>query len=266
MDRIGVHVNRVAAIVFAVCCVAIASRAAAQADEGSDEERDLYARVIVDTSAVRTGPGGSYRRIYLAHRGDVFKVRERATRGYWFRVELPDGTTGWILGDTVYNLEVTDEEASRGRFLPGLFAPPPLPDASFEIAVGFGVLGSGGFMAVRPTLYIKPTFGIEVTAAGSVARGGRILMAGAGGIINLFPNSPIVPFVVVGGGFAESDPNADTFLLEDGSVKMLYGGGGLRFGFKYRLTVRVDVRAYAFYEADRYVAQEEVSGGLTVFF
>jgi len=37
-------------------------------------------------------------------------------------------------------------------------------------------------------------------------------------------------------------------------------------GFRYRLIVRVEARSYAFFEADRLVAQEEVSGGLSTFF
>lgn len=246
-----------------------ASRAGAQ-----DDSPDLYARVIVDTSVIRSGPGVSYRRLYIAERGEVFPVRARATRGgYWFRVELPDGTTGWILGDTVYNHEVSEEEATAGRFLPWLFAPPPLPTATGELSVTFGVLGKtlgteggGGFMALRPTFYLDPTFGLELGAAASVSRGGRLFIGTVGGLVNLFPTSPVVPYVAVGGGMAQSDPNADTFLLESGQTAVAYGGGGLRFGFKYRLTFRIEVRAYAFFEPDRYVAQEEVSGGLTVFF
>lgn len=239
-----------------------------------DEEVGLYARVIVDTSGIRSGPGASYRRVHVAERGEVFPVRARATRGgYWFQVELPDGTTGWILGDAVYNHEVSEEEATGGRLLPWLFAPAPIPTAVGELSVTFGVLGktfgldgNGGLMAVRPTVYLDPTFGIELGAAASVSRGGRLFIGTVGGLTNLFPESPVVPYVVVGGGGAQSDPNADTFLLESGQTLVAYGGGGLRFGFKYRLTLRIDARAYAFFEPDRYVAQEELGGGITVFF
>ena len=41
---------------------------------------------------------------------------------------------------------------------------------------------------------------------------------------------------------------------------------GLRLGFHYRLTLRLEARAYTFFEPDRFVAQEEFSAGLTVFF
>ena len=109
----------------------------------------------------------------------MFEVEARASRGYWFRVELPDATDAWILGDAVYVHEVGDDEGAGGRFLPWLFAPPPLPDATGELAVAFGVLGSGGLMALRPSILIVPTFGIEITAAASVSSGGRLLF-GAG--------------------------------------------------------------------------------------
>jgi hypothetical protein len=135
-----------------------------------------------------------------------------------------------------------------------------------EIAATFGVMGGGGFMALRPTVLLAPEFGFELTGAATVSKGGRILMGGVGGIVNLFPKLPVVPYVVAGGGMAVSDPNADTFLLESGSVGMLYAGGGLRFGFRYKITIRIEARSYAFFDANRYKPQEEYSGGLTVFF
>ena len=47
---------------------------------------------------------------------------------------------------------------------------------------------------------------------------------------------------------------------------VLYGGGGLRFGFRYRITFRIEARGYAFFDENRIVALEEITGGLTVFF
>lgn len=249
------------AIASIVALVSVLAAAHARADDSRP-----YARVVVEATVLRAGPGRSFRRVHLAERGEVFPIVRRAPQGYWFEVELPDGTHAWVLGDAVYVLEVGEKEATRGRLWPKLFAPPPLPDAKGELAVVFGALDRGGFMAVRPTWLLQPTFGVEVNLAASVSRGGRILMAGLGGVINLFPDSPIVPFFVAGGGYASSEPNADTFLLESGSIGMAYAGGGLRFGFRYRLTLRIEARAYAFIEPNRYVAQEEFSGGLTVFF
>jgi hypothetical protein len=75
-----------------------------------------------------------------------------------------------------------------------------------------------------------------------------------------------VPFATVQGGITASSPNADTFLLESGSVTTLSAGAGLRLGFHYRLTLRLEVRSHLLFEADRHVSQEEYSAGLTVFF
>jgi hypothetical protein len=250
----------------AALAAAPAERARAQDEAAEEGDVEPYARVIVDSTALRSGPGAGFRRVHVGHRGDVFRVRSRATRGYWFEVELPDGTSAYILGDAVYVHEVSREEATGGRFLPRLFAPAPLPDAHGEIAVTFGILGDGGFMAIRPAFFLAPELGIELTGAAVVNRGGRILIGAIGGIVNIFPRSPVVPYVVVGSGFAASDPNADTFLLERGTVFAFYGGGGLRFCFRYRFTIRVEARAYAFIEPDRYVSDEEFSGGITVFF
>ncbi|MCA9601604.1 MAG: SH3 domain-containing protein [Myxococcales bacterium] len=238
-----------------------------------DDERAAYARVIVEQAVIRSGPSVSYQRVYLAERGETFPILGRSSRAYWFRVELPDGTSGWIPGAEVYNHELGEDEADDGRFLPAIFAPPALPTATGELSVTAGLLGrtfgfrgGGGFLAVRPAFYLTPEFGFEGTLGASVAEGGQIYMGTVGGIVNVFPRSPVVPYVVAGGGMALSDPNADSFILASGSTGVLYGGGGLRFGFRYRLVVRIEARAYAFYQTERYVAQEELSGGITVFF
>ena len=43
-------------------------------------------------------------------------------------------------------------------------------------------------------------------------------------------------------------------------------GGGLRFGFRQRLIVRVEGRSHVFFDANNLTAQEEISGGLSAFF
>lgn len=242
------------------CALCMASNARA------DEPITVHARVVVDRAEVRAGPSASYRKIYGARRDDVFPVRGRATSGYWFQVELPDGTTGFIRGDVVYNLEIGEEERVSGRFLPEVFAPPPLIEARGEVALVGGSLGGGGLIALRPTYLLDPSFGFELTAGAAVARGGRLLLAMVGPVVNLFPRSPIVPFFTVAAGVVTSSPNADTFLLESGSVTGIAAGAGLRIGFRFRLTLRLEARTYVMFESDRYVRQEELSAGLTVFF
>jgi uncharacterized protein YgiM (DUF1202 family) len=243
------------------------SAAAATEDEPAPD--GVYARVIVERAVLRSGPGAGFRALRTARRGDVLPIVERGTRGYWFRVELPDATSAWIAGDAVYTHELSAEEASRGAFLPELFAPAPLPQATGELHFGFGVIGlssPSGWMTIRPTIYIAPEFGVEATLAAAVGQGGRLMIGTLGGIVNVFPDSPVVPFFGAGGGFVVSDPNADTFLLRSGITGALYAGGGLRFAFRHRITLRLEARAWAMYDENRYVAQEELSAGFTVFF
>lgn len=230
------------------------------------DEPTTYARVVVDTTLLRSGPGTSYRRVHIAHRGDVFPIRSRATTGYWFGVELPDGTTGWVLGAHVYNHEVDEGAATHGRFLPWLFAPPPLEEATGEVAVLGGVLGSAGFVAARPTILLSPHVGFGADLGVSVSRAGRLFFAGGHVMLNPFPRSPIVPYLVVSAGGAVASPNADNFVLEKGTLGMISGGGGLRFGFRYRLILRVEVRDTLFFSPARYNERLEVSGGVSVFF
>ncbi len=225
----------------------------------------MHARVVVDAAALRTGPGAAFRIVRIAAQGESFEVRERATRGYWFRVALADGSLAWIDGNSVYTHEVG--RPSRGsRFMAYLFAPAPLLAAHGEVAVQWGLLHRSGLMAVRPTWLVAPTFGFEANLAAAVGSAGRLFMGGAGAIVNIFPAWPIVPFAVGGGGVVRAAPNADTFVLSAGTSSMLYAGGGLRFGFRKRLIVRIESRSYALFDADRLTSQQEVSLGLSAFF
>lgn len=252
------------AIAGALVLLASLVTQAARADEAA--EPSVYARVIVDSAAVRSGPGATFRRVYVAKRDEVFPLRGRDSKGYWFRIELGDGTQGFLQGDALHVIEVGEGEAPSTRFLPWLFSPPVLPGAHGEVALSGGALGTGGVFTLRPSWLLAPSFGFELTGAVAVARGGRLLIGTLGPIVNFFPRSPVVPFATVAGGFVASSPSSDTFLLEAGSVSALVAGAGLRFTFQYRLTLRLDARTYVMFDADRYRRQEELSAGLTVFF
>src|SRR5688572_9838671 len=89
---------------------ALAAAATAMSVLAAPAAADAYLRVISQRAPVHTGPGGAYRELYVAERGEVFQVLERGGDGFWFRVELEDGTTGWILGELVFPFEVVDEE------------------------------------------------------------------------------------------------------------------------------------------------------------
>jgi hypothetical protein len=121
-------------------------------------------------------------------------------------------------------------------------------------------------MAVRPVWLLAPSFGFEANLAASVGSTGRLFMGGAGGVVNIFPSWPIVPFLAAGGGAVYASPNADSFILKEGGRSMIYAGGGLRFGFRYRIILRAEGRAYAFFNANQLVATQEISGGLSAFF
>jgi hypothetical protein len=241
-----------------IACAATPARA--------DGPRQPYARVIVEHAVVRAGPGVGFRRVYIAERDEVLPIHARATQGYWFQLELPDSTYGWIAGDSVYALEVSDEQAHGGRFMPWLFAPPPLPGAHGEVAITAGMLGGGGMIALRPVWLLDPAFGFELSGEAAVATGGRLLLATAGPIVNVFPRSPLVPFATVQGGVTASSPNADSFLLGSGAIATACAGAGFRIGFRYRITLRLEARTHVFFEPDRTITQEEFSAGLTVFF
>lgn len=257
------------ALCFALLLIGLSAAAGTAWAEDStrtdSEEVEVFARVVVETAALRTGPGATFQLVRVAKQGDTFPVRQRATRGYWLRLELPDGTLAYVQGDAVYVHEVSERSRAR-RILGKVFAPAPLLAARAEIALSLGVLGDSGFMAVRPVWLLGPSFGFEANLAASVGSSGRLYMGGAGGVVNVFPTWPVVPFLAAGGGAVFASPNADSFILEQGTRSMIYAGGGLRFGFRYRIILRAEGRAYAFFNANQLVATQEISGGLSAFF
>src|SRR5438552_140755 len=101
---------------------------------------DAFVRVLVQRANVHTGPGGEFRTMAVAERGQVLSVKERGTKGYWFRVELEDGTTGWIYGEEVVPFEVVDEEEegffSRmwGGIRKAIFGPVPVQFSDVELS------------------------------------------------------------------------------------------------------------------------------------
>ena len=227
------------------------------------EQAATYARIVDESAPLRSGPGKEFRTIERAQRDDTFLVRERAPLGHWLAVELSDGGRAYVEGSAVWLFDLTEDGGvERSR----LFAPPPLLRARGELAALFGVLGEGGFLALRPTLMLAPTFGFEANLGASVGSTGRLFLLGGGGIVNLFPSWPVTPFFAVGGGAAHAAPNSDAFIFAAGTRSMLYGGGGLRFGFRHHLILRVEARNYALFEPDELVSRQEISGGLSAFF
>ena len=96
------------------------------------EEPEAFARVIVSETELRAGPGVSHRVIHVAGRGDTFFVRSRSGSDYWLEVAMPDGRTGFVLGDTVETVAV-DPSAEGGPSKPGVFAPPALEETRSRV-------------------------------------------------------------------------------------------------------------------------------------
>jgi hypothetical protein len=228
------------------------------------ERDESYARVIVESVALRSGPGVGFRILQVARRDDTFRVQGRAHSGYWLELALEGGGRAYAQGDALLLFDTRERPVEDTSW--GIFAPAPLPRARGELAFVLGSLSGSGLLAVRPSLLLSPSFGLEANLAASVGSLGRLFMLGGGALVNLFPHWPVVPFFTGGGGTVRAAPNSDAFIFDAGGRSMLYAGGGLRFGFKHRLILRVEGRGYAFFDADRLIAQQEVSGGLSAFF
>jgi hypothetical protein len=229
-----------------------------------------HLRVIAPEAAVRAGPGDRFREVYRARRDEVLRVVERATVGYWFRVVLPDGTWGWILGDETIPFEVAPGAVPRTstweRVRETLFAPSPISRAHVGMSFAAGALGGDGMYAFRPSVVLDDWLALEGHVAEAVGRDGALLVYGLDGQLLLWPDGPLVPFVCLGGGGATSFPKVNGVTQAQASQLALDAGGGAMLILRWRITLRFDVRNYTLFTADRTANRQEYSGGLSVYF
>jgi hypothetical protein len=258
-----------------VCAAAVVAMAApARAEEST------VVRVLSESAEIRTGPGFSYRAIYVAAQGETFPVVDRAAGAYWFRVALPDGTSGFILGDEVLPLAV--DPAAPGppslgeRFVKAVFSPPPLATAEMGLAFSAGLLGGEGMVLFRPALVLAPHIALEAFVGETVGEQVDVVHYGLGANLYLWPGSPVTPFFSLGAGGARGRKKADQFVPgstkssdrydKDGHYLAANAGGGLLVALKKRITLRFDCRNYALFDANYTRNLMEFSGGFAVLF
>jgi hypothetical protein len=253
------------AFVVLVSVVICAAAAPARADD------EALVRVVAEQANVHTGPGFGYRVVYVASRDEVLPAIGRATNDHWFRVQLPDGTYGWILGDEVFPLDVDTSEAHRGPSLwrrvgAAVFSPSPLLENDLGLTFSAGLLGGDGLFMFRPGTLLAPHLTLEGFLGESVGDQADVRFVGGGFNSNFFPSSPVTPFAAVAAGAALGHKKADQFTIKTGDYAMVNVGGGLLVALKKRLTLRGDVRHYVIFNANHTQRLQEFSGALCVYF
>ncbi|HEY0190973.1 MAG TPA: SH3 domain-containing protein [Kofleriaceae bacterium] len=252
--------------------VSLGVAAFAIAVAGGVAHAEAYLRVIAQRAPVHSGPGAAYREIYFAERGQVFQVIERGTRDYWFKVELDDGTSGWILGDLVFPFEVgPDTDAgvfSRmgAAIKDTLLGPSPVVNASAGLSFSAGVLDKEGMYLLRPSWIIDPYWALEGFAGLSPRSDKDVFLGGLGFVLRLVPGAVIGPYAGVSLGAAHIRPKADNFVDPKETLMALSAGGGLEITFKKQITVRLDVRNWSLFNQNHANNGQEYSGGLAIFF
>jgi len=232
---------------------------------------DSYLRVIAQKAPVHSGPGGNYREVFVAERGQVFAVLERGSRDFWFKVELEDGTSGWILGDVVFPFEVgpTDDGVftRMGRAIKRtLLGPSPVAYADVSLSFSAGLLDREGVFLLRPSWLIDPHWGVEGFAGLSPRAEKDVYLSGLAFVLRLAPGAVVGPYVSVGLGPAVIPPKADNFLDERQALVAMTAGGGLEITFKKQITLRLDARNWSLFDQNQASNGQEYSGGLAIFF
>jgi hypothetical protein len=233
---------------------------------------DAYLRVIAQKASVRTGPGNGYREVYIAERNQVFPVLERGTKDYWFKVELDDGTTGWILGDVVYPFEVGEEEepgalTRMGRAIKSaILGPSPVAYAHAGLSASAGILQGEGVYILRPSWLIDPYWALEGFAGMSPRSEKDVYLGGLAFVLRMAPGAVIGPYATLGLGAAHISPKATNYVDPKETLMALGAGGGVEITFKKQITVRLDVRNWTLFDENHSNNSQEYTGGLGIFF
>ncbi len=249
-----------------------AAAGAAVIAASSPAAAEAYVRIVAQAAPVHSGPGGSYREIYVAERGDIFEVIERGTRDFWYRIALEDGTTGWILGELVFPYEVGEEGQPGfftrvGRAIRGaILGPSPVPYADVEISFSAGMLDLEGMFLLRPSWLVDPYLAVEGFAGISPRADKDLFLAGVGPTLRLAPGAVIGPYVGIGLGASYIRPKADNFVDPEETLMALSAGGGLEITLKKQITVRLDARNWTLFDENKAANAQEYSGGLAIFF
>ena len=259
-----------AALALAVVLLVTASPAAA----ADPVEPEAFARVIVDSAELRTGPGVSYRVLYTSHRGETFALDGRPGTGFWLKVLLPDGRAAYALGDEVQAFAVNphDENAPRR---PGFFAPPPLEGSRIGLALVGGLLsipvaGAGtqryGYVEARPSYLVHRSVALEGFVGDGLTSDGTQLLYGGGVAIFLAPSWSICPFVDLAAGALSILPSPTSFVLKRSDSYVARAGGGILLALRNRILVRIEATNLSIFTAETYKTAQTYSGGLGVYF
>lgn len=251
------------AIAATLCALVLATAWPATARAADDV--DAFARVVVEETELRSGPGVSHRIVYVAHRGETFAIDSREGAGFWLKVLLPDGRAAWALGDTVQPMAVRPGDADRPR-RPGFFAPPPLAEARAGVAILGGAFDGHGYLELVPALVLSPTLAFEPYVGMSPTPDGNRLLYGGAFTVHLAPDWAIEPYGSIGLGGLSTFPNADQFVLKKETVWAARAGGGLLLALRSRILVRLEATNLTLFTEESYRNVQTYAGGFGVYF
>jgi SH3 domain-containing protein len=266
------------AAVLAVLLVTLAAPGAARA---ANDEPEAFARVTVDAADIRTGPGVSFRVIYTAERGETLALDGRPGAGFWLRVILPDGRSGYALGDEVEPFSVNPKEPGAPS-RPGIFAPPPLQGSRVGLAILGGLISTQsvetvgleryGYLEVRPSILVHKTLSIDGFLGDALTSDGAELLYGGGASVYFAPSWPVCPFLSLDAGGLSVIPNSDSFVLTQRNYYVARAGGGLLLALRGRILIRLEVTNLSIFVAggfstpQPYQNAQTYAGGFGVYF
>jgi hypothetical protein len=177
---------------------------------------------------------------------------------------MPDGRTGYVLGDTVEPVSATEDSVESSR-KPGFFAPPALQDAHAGFAMMAGIYDRAGYVELRPAWVIAPSIALEPYVGLALQNDSRRIVYGGAGTLNLRPDRAISVFMSLGCGGMYEQPK-DEFIRPPRKWFHARAGGGFLISLRFRVSLRLEASNMVLFEEDDYQNVQSYTAGLGTYF
>ena len=210
---------------------------------------------------LHTGAGSSYPIFHVVDRGETVELLKR--KNDWFKVRTRRGKEGWVSreqiqktlnpdGSVVESSELTQDDFSRRRWEGG--------------ALG-GDFGGAAVISVYGAYQFTPNISTEVSVSHAIGDVSNSVIFGVNLVHQPFPLWRYSPFVSLGTGVINTEPNATLVAAEDRTDEILHVGLGVKTFIGRRFVLRGEFKQYTVITSrNDNESVEEWKIGISVFF
>ena len=230
---------------------------AAPASPRVPTEPEAFARVVVDSADLRTGPGVSFRVIYSATAARRSRSTDDKAAASGSAFSCPTDAVAYAMGEQVEPFAVTSDErtlsdpvSSRRLRSKARARASRCVGGMLNVPIKNGTFQQFGYMEVRPQLVLDKTFSLEAFIGDGLTADGAQLFYGAASPSTLPRSGRSVRSSALGGGGLSVIPKSDSFILQREDLFLARAGGGFIFALRNRILVRIEASNFTLFTAE----------------